>query len=130
MLVFLPAESTQISYTCAYEPINYSHKNEEDADDSLWSAVLCELHLQDFSRVIVSLSVSEHGLDARPQSPVADCQNSRWHGDEDNVGKTSNDQKKICGGTRVVVEVVDRDNAGSPGRDEEHDESKDHLKIT
>lgn len=72
-------------------------------------------------------SMSEHRLDERTQPPMADSQNSRWHGNEDDVGKTSNDEKKVSWGAAVVVEIVDRDNAGSPGCNEEHYESENHL---
>ena len=58
---------------------------------------------------------------------MSDSQNSRWHGNEDDVGKTSNDQKKVSWGAAVVVEIVDGDNAGSPGCNEEHYESENHL---
>lgn len=55
------------------------------------------------------------------------CKDHRRHGNEDNVGKTSNDQKKLSRGPTVVVKVVDRENAGSPRCNEEHDEGEDHL---
>lgn len=55
------------------------------------------------------------------------CQSRRRKGNEDNVGKTCNDQKKLSGGAAVVVEIADRDNAGPPGHDEQHYESKNHL---
>lgn len=82
-------------------------------------AVLCECS--------VAQSVSECRLHERTQPPVANCQNSWRHGNEDNVGKSSNDQKKLSRRAAVVVEIVDRDNAGSPGCNEKHDESENHL---
>lgn len=72
-------------------------------------------------------SVSKQRLDEGTQPPVANCQDSRWHGNEDDVGKSSNDQKKLSRGASVVVEIVDRDNAGSPRCNEEHYESENHL---
>lgn len=56
------------------------------------------------------------------------CEDHRRHGNEDNVGKTSNDQEKLSRGASVVVKVVDRENAGSPRCNEKHDESENHLK--
>ena len=72
--------------------------------------------------------VSEQRLDPWAEPPVTDCQNSRGHGNENYIGKARDDQKKIGWRAPVVVEVVDRDNAGSPGYNEEHDEGENHLK--
>lgn len=82
------------------------------------------MHLQSFCRVP---SVHECGPDTRTKLPVADCQNDRWQGNEDDVGKTSNDHQIIGWGATVVVEVVDRDNAGPPWEDEEYYEGENHL---
>lgn len=73
------------------------------------------------------LSVRECRLDERTQPAVAECQNNRGHCNEDDVGKTSNDQKILCRRAPVVVEIVDRDNASSPRYYEEHYESENHL---
>lgn len=71
--------------------------------------------------------MSKQRLDEGTKPSVANCQNNRRHGNEDDVGKSSNDQKKLGRRALVVVEVVDRDNAGPPRCNEEHDESQNHL---
>lgn len=71
--------------------------------------------------------VGKQRFEESPQTSVTDCQDSRRQGNEDNVGKASNDQQKLGRGALVVVEIVDRDDAGSPRCNEEHDESKNHL---
>lgn len=72
-------------------------------------------------------SAGKQRFEESPQASVADCQDSRRQGNENNVGKASNDQQKLSRGALVVVEIVDRDDAGSPRCDEEHDKSKNHL---
>lgn len=79
------------------------------------------------SAVPRSRSVGEQRFEERPQTSVSDRQDNRRQGNEDNVGKASDDQQELGRGALVVVEVVDRDDAGSPGYNEEHDESKNHL---
>lgn len=58
---------------------------------------------------------------------MSDCQNRRRHGDKGNVGKSCNNQKILSRVATAVVEIVDGDDAGSPGCNEEHNECKDHL---
>ena len=63
----------------------------------------------------------------RTQAAVTNRQNNGRHGDEENVGKACNDQEELGRLTAVVVEVVDRYYAGSPGGDEEHNEGQNNL---
>lgn len=68
-------------------------------------------------------SVGKKRFEESPQASMTDCQDSRRHGNEDNVGKASNHQQKLSRGALVVVEIVNRDDAGSPRCNEQHDES-------
>lgn len=72
-------------------------------------------------------SVGKQRFEESPQASVTDCQDSRRQGNEDNVGKASDDQQKRGRGASVVVEIVDRNDAGSPRCNEEHDDAKNHL---
>lgn len=58
---------------------------------------------------------------------MTDGQDNRRQGNEEGVGKASNDQQKPGRGALAVVEIVNREDAGSPRSNEEYDESKDHL---
>lgn len=72
-------------------------------------------------------SVGKQRFEESPQASVTDCQDSRRQGNEDNVGKASDDQQKLGRGALAVVEIVDRYDAGSPRCNEERDERKNDL---
>lgn len=72
-------------------------------------------------------SVSEQRFVEGSQASVTDCQDDRGKANEDSVGKASNDQQKLGRGASVVVEIIDREDAGSPRYNEENGESKNHL---
>lgn len=89
-----------------------------------WWFIITSKYLSHYFEVV---SARERGFDAGMQTPVSHRQNHWWQGDEDGVGKASNDQEEISRGAAVVVEVVDRNDAGSPRYNEEHNQTKNHL---